>query len=82
MCYSKYWQTDDERMQREAKAKEAEAKRTETVRTMLANAEKQAHAEASTRRSALLCYEREACHCHRSILAERLGPRGYHIVDL
>jgi hypothetical protein len=54
MCYSKYWQTDDERRQREAKAKEAEAKRTETVRTMLANAEKQSNAEPSkTRESAL-----------------------------
>jgi hypothetical protein len=41
MCYSKYWQTEDERRQREAKTKEAEAKRTETVRTMLADAEKQ-----------------------------------------
>ena len=45
MCYSKYWQTDDERRQREAKTKEAEAKRTETVRTMLADAEKQVNAE-------------------------------------
>jgi hypothetical protein len=41
MCYSKYWQTEDERRQREAKTKEAEAKRTETVRIMLADAEKQ-----------------------------------------
>jgi hypothetical protein len=46
MCYSKYWQTEDERRQREAKTKEAEAKRTETVRTMLADAEKQVNAEA------------------------------------
>jgi hypothetical protein len=45
MCYSKYWQTDDERRQREAKAKEAEAKRTETVRTMLVDAEKQMKTE-------------------------------------
>jgi len=46
MCYSKYWQTDDERRQREkAKTKEAEAKRAETVRTMLADAEKQVNAE-------------------------------------
>ena len=38
---SKYWSAEDERRQREAKAKEAEAKRTETVKAMLANAEKQ-----------------------------------------
>jgi hypothetical protein len=47
MCYSRYWQTDDERRQRDAKAQEAEAKRRETVKTMLADAEKQAHAKAS-----------------------------------
>jgi hypothetical protein len=37
MCYSKYWQTEDERRQREAKTKEAEAKRAATVKTMLAD---------------------------------------------
>ena len=26
-----------------------------------------------TRRSALLCFEAEACHCHRSVLARRLA---------
>jgi uncharacterized protein (DUF488 family) len=42
----------------------------------------QAFAEAEARPSALLCYEREARDCHRSILAERLAPRGFAILDL
>jgi hypothetical protein len=46
MCYSKYWSADDERRQREAKTKEAEAKRAATVKTMLADAEKQVNAES------------------------------------
>ena len=41
MCYSKNWSADDERRQREVKAKDAEAKRAATVRTMLADAEEQ-----------------------------------------
>jgi uncharacterized protein (DUF488 family) len=32
-------------------------------------------AEASARRSALLCYEREAPDCHRSMLADRMEAR-------
>jgi len=35
----------------------------------------QALAEASARRSALLCYEREAPDCHRSMLARRMVER-------
>jgi uncharacterized protein (DUF488 family) len=35
----------------------------------------QALAAASERRSALLCYEREAAGCHRSMLAERMIAR-------
>jgi uncharacterized protein (DUF488 family) len=35
----------------------------------------QALSEASGRRSALLCYEREACGCHRAMLAERMQER-------
>ena len=50
MCYSKYWLTEDERSQREVKAKDAEVKRAQTVKTMLAEAEKQANAEASKSR--------------------------------
>jgi len=42
----------------------------------------QAFAEATERRSALLCFERKACDCHRAILAERLAPRGFDVVDL
>jgi len=43
MCYSKNWSADDERRHR---AKEAEAKRAATVKTMLADAEKQVNAES------------------------------------
>jgi hypothetical protein len=35
----------------------------------------QALAAASERRAALLCYEREAPGCHRSMLAERMMAR-------
>jgi uncharacterized protein (DUF488 family) len=43
----------------------------------------QALAEASSRPAALLCYEREAPDCHRSMLAERLVVRGgFGVVDL
>jgi hypothetical protein len=52
MCYSKAWLTEDERRQREAKAKEAEAKRADTVKTMLADAEKQASEAAKVRERA------------------------------
>jgi len=42
MCYSRYWIEEDERRQREAKAKETQAKRSETIKAMLTDAEKQA----------------------------------------
>jgi uncharacterized protein (DUF488 family) len=43
----------------------------------------QALAEASARPSALLCYEREAPDCHRSMLAERMVEReGFEVSDL
>jgi len=42
MCHSRYWIEEDERRQREAKAKEAEATRSETIKGMLTDAEKQA----------------------------------------
>ena len=30
----------------------------------------------------LLCFERDPAHCHRHILAQRLGERGFETVDL
>ena len=43
----------------------------------------QALAEASERHSALLCYEREAPDCHRSMLAERMQKRApFEVHDL
>ena len=43
----------------------------------------QALAAATERRAALLCYEREARDCHRSMLAERmLGRAEFELVDL
>ncbi len=43
----------------------------------------QALAEASSRPSALLCYEREAPDCHRSMLAQRMVERmPFEIRDL
>ena len=43
----------------------------------------QALAEAASRPAALLCYEREAPDCHRSMLAERMGGRApFEIADL
>ena len=43
----------------------------------------QALAEASARPSALLCYERGAPQCHRSMLAQRMVERmGFEVVDL
>lgn len=43
----------------------------------------QALAESRDRRSALLCYEREAPDCHRAMLAERMVARaGFEVVDL
>jgi hypothetical protein len=47
MCYSKYWLSEDERRQREAKAKEAEAKRAETIKAMLVESERRAEAGPS-----------------------------------
>ena len=43
----------------------------------------QALAEAGERRSALLCYEKEAPVCHRAMLAERMLGRGaFEVVNL
>ena len=43
----------------------------------------QALAEAGERRSALLCYERDAPDCHRSMLAQRMLRRAeFEVVDL
>jgi uncharacterized protein (DUF488 family) len=43
----------------------------------------QAHTAASERHAALLCFERDAAGCHRSIIAERLVERGgYRVVDI
>ena len=43
----------------------------------------QALAEAGSRPSALLCYEREAPDCHRSLLARRMAERlPFEVVDL
>ena len=43
----------------------------------------QALAEASSRRAALLCYEREAPDCHRSMLAQRMVERtAFEVRDL
>ncbi|HYI40805.1 MAG TPA: DUF488 domain-containing protein [Allosphingosinicella sp.] len=43
----------------------------------------QALAEASARPAALLCYERDAPDCHRSMLARRMVEReGFEVVDL
>jgi uncharacterized protein (DUF488 family) len=43
----------------------------------------QALAEAGSRRSALLCYEREAPDCHRSMLAQRMIERSpFEVLDL
>jgi uncharacterized protein (DUF488 family) len=43
----------------------------------------QALAEAAARPSALLCYERGAPECHRSMLAQRMVAReGFEVVDL
>jgi uncharacterized protein (DUF488 family) len=43
----------------------------------------QALAEASQHRAALLCYEREAPDCHRSMLAQRMAEReAFEVRDL
>ena len=52
----------------------------ETTEAQLAM--EQAASEAAARPSALLCYERDAEDCHRAIVAERLEPRGFSIVNL
>ena len=41
----------------------------------------QMHALAAERPSALLCYERDPCHCHRTLLLEAEGE-GAEVVDL
>lgn len=42
-----------------------------------------AETEAAERPSALLCYEREACGCHRAVVAERLAASaGFAVIDL
>lgn len=42
----------------------------------------QAEAAASERPSALLCFEADAAHCHRTIVAERMAADGFEITDL
>ena len=42
----------------------------------------QAEAAASERPSALLCFEADAAHCHRTIVAERMAAEGFEILDL
>jgi uncharacterized protein (DUF488 family) len=58
---------------RVAEMREIYAGQLETPEAALAL--EQALAEASSRRAALLCYEREASDCHRSMLAERMRQR-------
>ncbi|MET3723117.1 DUF488 domain-containing protein [Sphingomonas trueperi] len=41
----------------------------------------QMHALAAEKPSALLCYERDPCHCHRTLLLEAEGE-GAEVVDL
>ena len=41
-----------------------------------------AKAAASERPSALLCFEADAAHCHRRIVAERMAAEGFEIRDL
>ncbi|OAN59864.1 DUF488 domain-containing protein [Sphingomonas sp. TDK1] len=41
----------------------------------------QMHALAAEKTSALLCYERDPCHCHRTLLLEAEGE-GAEVVDL
>ncbi|MGN8000237.1 DUF488 domain-containing protein [Sphingomonas sp. 22176] len=41
----------------------------------------QMHALAAEKPSALLCYERDPCHCHRTLLLEAEGD-GAEVVDL
>ena len=36
---------------------------------------------AAEKRSALLCYERDPCHCHRTLLLQAEGE-GIEVVDL
>ena len=42
----------------------------------------QAKAAASERPSVLLCFEADAAHCHRTIVAERMAAEGFEILDL
>ena len=42
----------------------------------------QAKAAASERPSALLCFEADAEHCHRRIVAEHMAAEGFEILDL
>ncbi len=43
----------------------------------------QADAAAHERHAALLCFEADAGHCHREIVAQRLAARsGYSIIDI
>jgi uncharacterized protein (DUF488 family) len=37
---------------------------------------------AASRPVCLLCFERDPALCHRRLLAERLKPRGFNVVDL
>ena len=48
----------------------------------LRRSEPAAAALAEAAPTCLLCFERDPALCHRRLLAERLGPRGFTIVDL
>ena len=62
-----------------AEMREIYARQLDTPEAALAL--EQALAEASSRPSALLCYEREAPDCHRSMLAQRMIERVPFEVD-
>lgn len=66
---------------RTAEMRDIYAGQLATPEAELAMAQTEAMArEASV---ALLCFEREACHCHRAMVAERLTDKGgFEVVDL
>lgn len=55
-----------------------EALRTEAAGAALENLASLASAEPVC----LMCFERDPEHCHRRIIGERLGERGFEVVDL
>jgi uncharacterized protein (DUF488 family) len=64
-----------------AEMREIYARQLDTPEAALAM--EQALAEAASRPAALLCYEREAPDCHRSMLAQRMVDRmPFEVVDL